>query len=259
VGRKKALVLKSAARPEERVSLEKLFKVLSSRYLLYITHTDIIRHIALFHRTGEAVFDWEIGNRDDPQVRTVTLCAKDRPGLFSKIAGVLTLNGFDILDAKIFTWRNATALDIFHVKAPIDRLREDQKWARTRMDLEAALLDKLDLGAALREKLEIYDMSKPHAATRPPRVVVDNHSSSFYTIVEVFCYDFPGMLFLLTDALFRCGLDIWVAKISTKVAQVVDVFYVRDINGNKADSLHQVADIQTTLAEVLESGYVKQD
>jgi Amt family ammonium transporter len=31
----------------------------------------------------------------------------------------------------------------------------------------------------------------------------------------------------VTDALFKCGLDIWVAKIATKVDQVVDVFYVR--------------------------------
>jgi [protein-PII] uridylyltransferase len=42
-----------------------------------------------------------------------------------------------------------------------------------------------------------------------------------------------------------------VAKIATKVDQVVDVFYVRDFDGQKADSLEQVRAIQTALIEVL--------
>jgi [protein-PII] uridylyltransferase len=41
---------------------------------------------------------------------------------------------------------------------------------------------------------------------------------------------------MLTDALYRCRLDIWVAKIGTNVDQVVDVFYVRDFDGNKINS-----------------------
>ena len=41
---------------------------------------------------------------------------------------------------------------------------------------------------------------------------------------------------MLTDALYRCRLDIWVAKIGTNVDQAVDVFYVRDFDGNKINS-----------------------
>ena len=55
----------------------------------------------------------------------------------------------------------------------------------------------------------------------------------------------------LTDALFRCGLDIWVAKIATKVDQVVDVFYVRDFDGQKVDSPDQVEKIKTFIKEIL--------
>ena len=63
---------------------------------------------------------------------------------------------------------------------------------------------------------------RPYTAERPTEIVVDNTTSSFFTIVEVFTFDFPGLLFRVTDALFKCGLDIWVAKIATKVDQVVD-------------------------------------
>jgi [protein-PII] uridylyltransferase len=80
---------------------------------------------------------------------------------------------------------------------------------------------------------------------------VENESSSFFTIVEVFSYDFPGLLYRITDALFKCRLDVWVAKIATKVDQVVDVFYVRDFDGQKADSPEQVEAIRTALIAVL--------
>jgi [protein-PII] uridylyltransferase len=80
---------------------------------------------------------------------------------------------------------------------------------------------------------------------------LDNESSSFFTIVEVFSYDFPGLLYRITDALFKCRLDVWVAKIATQVDQVVDVFYVRDFDGQKADSPEQMMAIRTALIEVL--------
>ncbi|MFW5874903.1 MAG: [protein-PII] uridylyltransferase, partial [bacterium] len=86
---------------------------------------------------------------------------------------------------------------------------------------------------------------------RPNRVEIDNETSSFYTIVEVFAYDFPGLLYRITDALTRSGLDIWVAKISTKVDQVVDVFYVRDEQGGKADSPGRVGQIRSRVLSVL--------
>ncbi|MEW5909240.1 MAG: hypothetical protein AB1659_05530, partial [Thermodesulfobacteriota bacterium] len=54
------------------------------------------------------------------------------------------------------------------------------------------------------------------------------------------------------DALFNCRLDIRVAKISTKVDQVVDVFYVRDFYGQKADSAEQETLIRSALEAALQ-------
>ena len=82
-------------------------------------------------------------------------------------------------------------------------------------------------------------------------MIVDNNSSSFFTIIEVFTYDFPGLLYMITDALFRCGLDVRVAKIATKVDQVVDVFYVRDFDGQKVDAPNQVDKIKETIIAAL--------
>ena len=170
-----------------------------------------------------------------PLAVSTTLCESNCRGLISNIAGVFTLNGINILDVQVFTWRNRMALDVFTVTPPPDRVFEDEKWQKAAADLRAALGGGLDLSAALSEKVSVRRAVSPTLTERPHKIVIDNESSSFYTIVEIHSDDFPGLLFTITDALYRCRLDIWVAKIATNVDQVVDVFYVRDFDGQKVD------------------------
>lgn len=87
--------------------------------------------------------------------------------------------------------------------------------------------------------------------TQPNRVVVDNESSSFFTIIEVFTYDFKGLLYRVTDAISRCSLNIRVAKIATKLDQVVDVFYVRDEHDEKVHSHKRVEMVRSAIRDVL--------
>jgi len=233
--------------------LELLFDQMSPRYLLYTPGKDILRHTELYQRLGKAPFVLEAQTLPGTNYRTVAVCAKDRPGLFSKISGVLTLNNLDILDAQIYTWRNRIALDIFMVKAPPDTLFEEEAWTRVRKDLHAALNGDLALDTVLDEKLRAYQSAIKSTASRPDKIVVDNKGSDFFTIIEVYTYDFPGLLYRITDALFRCDLDVWVAKIATKVDQVLDVFYVRDLDGQKVTDPKSVATIKETIGQVLTS------
>ena len=248
--KRKEILQESLSIPLE--DLESLFEQMSPRYLLYTPVKDILRHIELYQRLGSAsvVLETQILPRTD--YRTVTVCAHDRPGLFSKISGVFTLNNLDILDAQIYTWRNRIALDIFKVKAPPDTLFEDEAWTRVRKNLHSALSGELDLGLVLDEKLLTYQSAAVKStASRPDKVMVDNNGSDFFTIIEVYTYDFPGLLYRITDALFRCNLDVWVAKIATKVDQVLDIFYVRDLDGQKVTDPQQVEAIKATISQVL--------
>ena len=228
-----------------------LFKVMSPRYRLYMPTPAILEHINLYNRLGAADFLWDIKRSADANTRSVTICAKDRPGLISKIAGVFTLNNIDILDVQAFTWRNNIALDIFEVKPPPDQIREAEKWDRTAKNLAGTLSGELNLAAALQKKRTTFRQSSIRKYKKPHHVEVDNTGSSFFTIIEVFTYDFPGLLFGITDALYHCELNIWVAKIATKADQVVDVFYVWDLNGDKVDSPDQVALIKAAILERL--------
>jgi [protein-PII] uridylyltransferase len=226
-------------------------KSLSPRYLLATPVRLIQQHIELYGSLGDAEAVWEIRKVEGADTRTVIVCAKDRPGLFSKIAGVFTLNGVNILDAQIFTWRNNIALDIFEVKPPPDLIFENEKWARAKKNLEAALADEIDVREALQKRSEYASPRGPRIATRPNQVVIDNDTSSFFTIVEVYSYDCSGLLFRITDALFRCELDIWVAKIATQIDQALDVFYVRDLGGQKVTDQGFKEKIEATILKAL--------
>jgi [protein-PII] uridylyltransferase len=234
--------------------LEALFENMSPRYLLYTPSKDIVRHVELHQMLGDAPFVVDPGPRSEDFFRTVTVCAKDRPGLFSSISGVLTLNNLDILNANIYTWRNQIALDIFTVRAPQDSLLEDEVWSKMRSDLHAVLAGELLLEEALNEKLLSHRLTRKSGPTRPDRIVVDNRNSDFFTLIEIHTHDFPGLLYKITNALTRCNLDVRIAKIATNVDQVVDIFYVRDTEGQKVDDDEAVARIRAAIGQVLKNG-----
>ena len=228
-----------------------IFDQMSPRYVLYTDTQEIVAHIQLYTRLGKKSFVMDVAHDDVLRSRTVTICAKDRPGLFSKIAGVLTLNNINILDVHANTWKNDIALDIFTVEPPPEQLFEEERWQRVEKNLATVLDGEMDLAAEMAKKSLIEKRDAAFVATRPNRVVVNNEGSSFYTIIEVFSYDFKGLLYKVTDAISRLGLNIAVSKIATKVDQVVDVFYVRDGSDEKVTEPAAVEKIKNEILAVL--------
>ena len=241
----------SARTRKARQEIGALFDNMSPRYRLYMPAASMLEHIRLFDQLGDADFIWDIEHSADANTRTVTICAKDRPGLISKIAGVFTLNNIDILDVQVFTWRNNIALDIFKVTPPPDLIMEEEKWEKAARNLNDALSGDFKITQALSKKTAAIRRTNHRMRTIPHRITVDNTSSSFFTIIEVVTYDFPGLLFNVSDALFNCDLNIRVAKIATKADQVVDVFYVWDLSGQKVDSEEQAENIKTAVLDRL--------
>ncbi len=251
IEQKKERILTAAGDKTAKETIDQLVPYMSPRYLLYTPSREIPDHIELYQQLEKKDFVWRIDKSPAADTRTVTICAQDRPGLLSKIAGIFTLNGINILDMRIFTWRNNVALDIFEVEAPPDKLFEQERWDKAAGQLQASLNEELDLHDRLMQKRDRFRPIHAMTQTRDQKVVVDNETSSFFTLVEVTAWDYPGLLFHITDALFRCQLDIWVARVSTRVDQVADVFYVRSFDGEKVDLPEQVALIKETVGAVL--------
>jgi [protein-PII] uridylyltransferase len=84
-----------------------------------------------------------------------------------------------------------------------------------------------------------------------PRVAVDNQSSNRFTVIEVNGLDRIGLLYDVTEALFRLNLNIASAQITTFGEKAVDVFYVTDLTGTKIDSPTRQSQIESELLAVL--------
>jgi len=251
IEKKKRFLLSFYEGQEIAQHIESYLSTMSLRYVIYVSEDQMPNHIQLYNQLKDAAFVWDIQKDSHSNTRIVTICAKNKPGLFSKIAGVFTLNDLDILDAQIYTWKNDVVLDIFHVSPPKDQIFEDEKWKQVETLLFEALTYNINLNIRLQDRMMKNGLTKQAIITQPIKINVDNESSGFYTIIEVFSYDFPGLLFMITDTLFKCGIDIYTAKIATKLDQVVDIFYVRNFFGQKIVTEDQVLETKNEIYKVL--------
>jgi [protein-PII] uridylyltransferase len=86
----------------------------------------------------------------------------------------------------------------------------------------------------------------------PTKVEIDNEVSEDYTVIDIYTHDKVGLLYRITSTLTGLGLYIGVSKISTKVDQVADVFYVKDIFGQKVTSLEKNIEIKERLLKAID-------
>ncbi len=247
LGRIQARMRRELSESYSSEEVEHFIAVMPDRYFLSVSENEIPAHFALmqkFKGSGAAISIEHFPERD---CSTVAICTSDRPGLFASIAGVMAAMRLDILNARIFTASDGRILDVFRVShgGRSETIMSEQRWSRFRSTLEAVLDGNIDV-ERLVEKSQSTLLRK-----RVPKVLtsiqVDNEASALYTVVEVFTADRLGVLFKITYTLHQLGLSIHVAKISTNVDQVADVFFVTTASGGKIEDSASTEMIRQTL------------
>jgi [protein-PII] uridylyltransferase len=182
----------------------------------------------------------------------ITVVAWDKPGLFAEISGVMTANFLNILSAQISTWENGIAVDLFKVQNLIDEpLFHPRRWTKLAADLKKVLRGEITVDSLVGGM--VLPLFQRYPSTRQDtKVEVDNSASDFYTVVEVYTHDRPGLLYRVTKKIFEMNLSIWEARISTKVDQVVDVFYIQDLSGAKLQEEGVISRIKNELVQELQ-------
>jgi [protein-PII] uridylyltransferase len=232
---------------------ERLFEAMPTRYKLSTKPVDIINQMEMALNFEEEIkrnpsaFILDVSENKPEEYWQVSFVGKDRPGLFSDIAGVMALNNINILSSNIYTWRDGTAVDIFYVTRPIDPIHSQDIWERVKTALKNTFSGKISLAQSLSQKAAPSILSVPGKPSLPPEIVVDNKASDFFTLIEVFTSDRIGLLYLITRTLFDLHMDIRIAKIGVKGDQIADVFYVRDLDGQKIEDEQQVNEIKSAL------------
>lgn len=158
----------------------------------------------------------------------------DHPGIFSRLAGALTLMGANVVDARTYTTRDGYATAVFWVQDAEGHPFSEDRLPR----LHQTILRTLRGEIVAREAFATRD--KPKKRNRefrfPTHITFDNEGSDIYTIIEVDTRDRPGLLYDLTRTLAGNHIQIVSAVIATYGAQVVDSFYVKDMFGLKLHS-----------------------
>ncbi|NLA35217.1 MAG: [protein-PII] uridylyltransferase [Actinobacteria bacterium] len=180
--------------------------------------------------------------------RCVTVVCPDRPGIFSRVAGVLALNGLDVLEASAQSV-DGNAVDEFVVEPAFD---SEIPWSKVTADITRALNGRIALAPRLTERARSYRRARHGAASLAPRVrVFGDEASDGATVIEVVGPDRVGLLYGITRALAELDLDILRAKIATLGSDVVDTFYVRSRDGLPIEQ-RDVAEIESALLYVLQ-------
>jgi [protein-PII] uridylyltransferase len=221
---------------------------LPDRYLSCYSLEEITHHIEMARSVERELLlvEWKVEKEIQAKV---TICTKDRYGLFSKITGSMFLNHLNILEAQIHTWENGIALDTFWVQdvtKDIERRLEPFK-----KGLEEILSGKASLRDLLSKRKESNGIKQKVIPRVPGEVKINNQDSGFYTIVEVSGEDRLGILYELTQTLTDHGCDIHFARISTLGNRIVDVFYVQDESGEKIQEKNQTDRLKKTVLNLL--------
>ena len=239
----------SAAMPREDIQRH-LDGIQSAAYLAVFSEDEVRSHI---HRTAtdqsvQTLFAHSEGYTE------VTVIARDAPFALSRCCAVLAANDATIFDANVFTRDDGVIIDRFRVSDATTRLRLDQRVCdKISADLDEVMKGTLDVNhlfEAHKRKWKRRPKLPPNPTVRTEVAFEDNPR---YTIIDVFAPDSVGLLYRITEAISRLGLNIYFAKIATRVDGIVDAFYVLNNDGTPVTDSARRATIRAELLHAVRS------
>ena len=219
------------------------FEQVPPRYLLMATPEEVVNQYRLERQLEKEDLAWRVEERQG--MWELMLMSRSPLGLFARAAGILTLNQLDIRKARTHTKQNGVAFQTFEVSALKPKM--EISWEKVMGDLNKALQGRLALDYRLALHAADHRKKRRRAPAKPDEVVVDNHSSDQYTIIEVYTTDRPGLLYAITRTMLDLQLQVFLAKISTRIDQVADIFYVLTQEGKRVEEPEQVEEIKQAL------------
>ncbi len=222
------------------------------------------RYLKNRHEAGASEPDWEEINYDRIQLSdslqvtfndknsfTETLIiTTDLPYRLSQICAVMAVCDVSILDAEVYTRTDGIIIDQFRVAnfpshTPLSSAQKQ--------NMEKLLKDILIGGQDIKPQLEKLKTRWKRLKFHETETEIYFEDNRKFTIIDIFTADRVGLLYLMTQALSDLGLNIYSAKIGTRLDGAADCFYVLDHTGNKINSIEKQEEIRKEICRRLEN------
>jgi UTP:GlnB (protein PII) uridylyltransferase len=194
----------------------------------------IAAHAAIASRRGASATRVEMWRELPERVVAICVVADDRAGLLSRISAALVAHDIDIVAAQAYGRTRSDlgteAVDLLWIRrlpgasgAPLP-IREKDVLAIGET-LDALVRGRASFEVAVRLARAI----RSAAATTSVRF--EDHGKEHGTVLTIHADDRPGLLLIVTRALFREGVQIVGSRISSEGGRAVERFVLAELDG----------------------------
>ena len=210
-------------------------------------------HAAITYRRGASATHVEIWRKLPGDIAAITVVGEDRPGFLSRISAALVAHDMDVIAAlaygRVRRENDREAVDLIWIRRVVGEAGKGPPIRSHDVAHIGETLDALVRGQASFEGAVSFARAV-RAAEASTRVRLERDPQRRTTLLLVEAVDRPGLLLVVSRALFEHRVQIVGSHVMTQQGRVCDRFQLTELDGSPLSDARQLA-VQTVVLAAL--------